>query len=61
VPTCDISPYDGLEGYDFGLLDEDAPALQLLLVLANFLRHLLDPRGYDVIRDDVFKLVEPEE
>jgi hypothetical protein len=61
VPTCDISPYNRLEGYDLGLPDEDGAALQLLSVLVHLLPHLLNPRSYNVIRNDMFKLVEPEE
>ena len=54
-------PYDHLEGYDLRLPDEDGAALQIFPVLVFLLRHLLDPRSHDVIWDDMFKLVGPEE
>ena len=61
ILTRDIPPYDRLEGYDLCLPDEDGAALQLFPVLVHFLRHLLDPRSHDMIWDDMFKLVKPEE
>ena len=59
--TCDVTSHDCFEGYDLRLFDEDGSALELLLVLVQFLRHLLDARGHDVVRNDAFQLVEPEE
>ena len=58
--TCDVTPYDRFEGYDFRLFDEDGAALELLPVLVQLLWHLLDARRHDVVRNDIFKLVEPE-
>ena len=59
--TCNVTPYDGLQGYNLHLFDENGAALEPLPILAQHLRHLLNARGHDVIRNDVSQLVEPEE
>lgn len=59
--TCDVTPYDCFDGYDLRLFDEDGSALELLPMLLQLLRHLLDVRRHDVVRNDAFQLVEPEE
>ena len=59
--TCDVTPYDRLEGYNLRFLDEDGAALELLLVLVQLFRHLFDARSHDVVRNDDSKFVEPEE
>ena len=50
--TCDVTPYDRLEGYNLRFLDEDGASLKLLPVLLQLLRHLFDARGHDVVRND---------
>ena len=59
--TCDVTPYDRLEGYNLCFLDEDGTALELLPVLVQLFWHLFDARRHDVVRDDTSQLVEPEE
>ena len=59
--TCDEAPYDCFEGYNLRLFDEDGAALELLPMFVQLLWHLLDARRHDVIRNDAFQLVEPEE
>lgn len=50
--TCDVTPYDRLEGYNLRFLDEDGAALKLHPVLVQLLRHLFNARGHDVVRND---------
>ena len=59
--TCDVTPYDRLEGYNLRFLDEDRSALKLLPVLVQLFWHLFDARSHDVVRNDASQLVEPEE
>lgn len=59
--TCDVTPYDRLEGYNLRFLHEDGAALELLPVLVQLFRHLFDARSHDVVRNDAFQLAEPEE
>jgi hypothetical protein len=59
--TCDVTPYDRLEGYNLRFLDEDGAALKLLPVLVQLFRHLFNARSHDVVRNDASQPVEPEE
>jgi hypothetical protein len=59
--TCDVTPYDRLEGYNLRFPDEDGAALKLRPVLVQLFRHLFDARSHDVVWDDAFQLAEPEE
>jgi hypothetical protein len=40
--TCDVTPYDRLEGYNLRFLDEDGATLKLLPVPMQLFRHLFD-------------------
>jgi hypothetical protein len=61
VLTCDVPADDRLERYHLRLPDEDGATVELLRALAHLLQHVLDARSDDVVRDDAFQLVEPEE
>ena len=58
--TGDIPSDNSLKGNDLCLPNEHRTAVQLALVFAHLIRHLVDVGGDEVIRDDVFEFVEPE-
>lgn len=60
-PTCEITANYGLKRHDLGLSDKHSPSLYLATILPNFFGHLVDICGYEVRRDDVLQLLEPEE
>lgn len=58
--TSDITPHNGLEHDHFSLFNEHSPPLKLILILPDLLRHLVDIRRDDMVRNDILQLLKPE-
>lgn len=59
--TSHISSHNRLQGNDLGLLDQHRSSVELILVFAHLLRHLIDVGRDEMVWDDVSQFLEPEE
>ena len=59
VRTSKVATDDCLEWDDFGLLHQHRASLELILVLPDFLWHLVDVCCDEVVRNDIRQLAKP--
>ena len=58
--TSDVAPHNSLKHHNFRPLDEHSPSTKLILILLHLLRHLVDIRRDDVVRNNILQFIEPE-
>jgi hypothetical protein len=59
--TGNITTHDRLKWYDFGFFDKHCPFFKDVLVFRHLGRHLVNVVRYQVIWNDSFESLEPEE
>ena len=60
APTGNISPRDGFDRDNLGLLHQHGPSLQLIPVLPNFFWHVVDVGCDEMVWNDIFQKAKPE-
>jgi hypothetical protein len=59
--TSDVPSDDRFHGHYFCLSYKHGAALELLAILPDFMRHLIDIDSNKMIRNDMLQLLEPEQ